>query len=516
MQNLLKWIDETAGLDTGQSRFALWLERAAFLFLILTALGTSISIAATQTAWLVGMFLWIISLFLRPGTKIRFGLLDYLFAGYLLWSVISAIFSYAPDISLDKLRNVSLFLIFYFAYHNLRTVRAVQVVAAALIVSAMVPVLLTPFERIVGRGVQIFDFRGSVLEKATFEDGDTVLSINNKKVGSLEELQKGFAESPGGAKFFLYRRDYFVTIDVPTDRVRSGETAESVLSIGRWQKGRTFRAAGFFGHYTTFAETLQLVLTFVFALIVTMVFGPEKRRPASRFFSLQVLIPCLALMIFAMILTATRGSQLAFVIAAGLCVMIIGNRKLIVGSLAIGLPLALAGLFFLQGTRQVGFFDPKDDSTRWRQTVYREAVDLWTASPRNFVFGVGMDSIKRYAKEWHLFDDGRLPMGHFHSTPLQIAVERGLPALLLWLGLIGAYLSRLWRYLSKSKGPPLEYGIVLGVFGATAGFFIGGFVHYNLGDSEVAMLFFMLMAVGLALISIRGNGERISFRSTAK
>ena len=35
-------------------------------------------------------------------------------------------------------------------------------------------------------------------------------------------------------------------------------------------------------------------------------------------------------------------------------------------------------------------------------------------------FGVGMDSIKRYAKDWRLFDDGKLPTGHFHSTPLQL------------------------------------------------------------------------------------------------
>lgn len=515
MRNLVNWIDDTAGLDRAQSAAVLWLERSAFAFLILTALSTSISIAATQTAWLIGMLLWVVRLFLKPRARLRPGMIDYFIWGYFAWSLVSSVVSYAPDISLDKLRVVSLFLIFYFAYHNLRTVRAVKLIAGALIVSAMVPVLLTPFERIIGRGVQIFDFRGSVLEKATFEDGDTVLSVNDKKVGSLEELQRIFAESPGDAKFFLYRRDFFVTINVPTDRVRSGETAESVLSIGRWQKGRTFRAAGFFGHYTTFAEILQLMMTFVFAIMITIVFGSGKRRSENRLFSLSVLIPGLALMLLAMILTATRGSQIAFVIAAGLCALVTGNRKLIVGSLAIGLPLALAGLFFLQGTRQVGFIDPKDDSTRWRQTVYREAVDLWTASPRNFVLGVGMDSIKRYAKEWRLFDDGRLPMGHFHSTPLQIAVERGLPALILWFFLIGAYLSRLWRFLSTTKAPPIEYGIVLGVFGGAVGFVVGGFVHYNLGDSEVAMLFFMLMAVGLALVSILDSGVPTTPKPTA-
>ena len=150
----------------------------------------------------------------------------------------------------------------------------------------------------------------------------------------------------------------------------------------------------------------------------------------------------------------------------------------------------------------MSFFDSTDNSTTWREIVYREGFNLWTKSARNFTLGVGMDSIKRYAKDWHLFDDGRLPMGHFHSTPLQLAVERGLPALLIWLWILFIYAKTLWKAF-KSPIPnaqsQIQNGIVLGCLGGLVGFFTSGLVHYNLGDGEVAMAFYILMGLSVFL-----------------
>jgi O-antigen ligase len=105
-----------------------------------------------------------------------------------------------------------------------------------------------------------------------------------------------------------------------------------------------------------------------------------------------------------------------------------------------------------------------------------------------------------------MFDGGRLPWGHLHSTPLQIAFERGLPALLVWLGLLAAYARMLWRLARRGAGgggeEPLgwvERGLALGALGGTVGFFTSGLVHYNLGDSEVVMVFYLVMGLALAL-----------------
>ena len=142
--------------------------------------------------------------------------------------------------------------------------------------------------------------------------------------------------------------------------------------------------------------------------------------------------------------------------------------------------------------------DQADGSTRWRQIVYREAFDSWTQNPRNFFLGVGMDSHKRFAREWRLFDNGRLAPRHSHSTPLQLLVERGLPALLIWLWILVSYLLTLQR--SPRTGffdHWLDRGIVLGAMGRTAGFLASGVVHQNLSDGEVATVFYLISALSV-------------------
>jgi len=501
MNRFLLWIDEVAGIEGSGGVARVWLERAAFVFLVLMTLSLPISIAATQIAWLTGMLLWLIRLGLKPRIQFQPGLIDYLIWAFFAWSVLSAAFSYAPDISFDKLRVVSLFLIVYFAYHNIRTVRAAKFLAGALILGAMIPVLWTPIERAIGRGVQIRDFQGSPFEQVGLADGDTILTVNGKKVSSLNDIREAANSSGDKFRARVYHADSYGDIEVPKDRIKDTQSAEAALSVGRWQPGRTWRAAGFYGHYTTFAEVLQLVMSLTFGVLASVMSSKilgKSNSEARAFFSIRVLAFVLAAMVMALILTATRASQLAFIVSAAVIVATVGSKRMIITAAAIALPLALVGLIVLHQTRGVGFFDPSDNSTTWRETVYREAIGLWTENARNFTVGVGMDSIKRYAVDWRLFDDGRLPMGHFHSTPLQIAVERGLPALLLWLAICFVYWHRLYRFACDD---PISKGIVSGVLGGAIGFFVSGLVHYSLGDSEVAMGFFFLMALGLGIIA---------------
>ena len=68
----------------------------------------------------------VVRLLFKPRPAFKLTALHYALLAFFLWSVVSSIFSYAPGISLDKLRGVSLFLIFYFVYHNLKTARAAR------------------------------------------------------------------------------------------------------------------------------------------------------------------------------------------------------------------------------------------------------------------------------------------------------------------------------------------------------------------------------------------------------
>ena len=85
-----------------------------------------------------------------------------------------------------------------------------------------------------------------------------------------------------------------------------------------------------------------------------------------------------------------------------------------------------------------------------------------------------------------------------------IALERGVPALLVWLALIGAYARTLWRTRRLVPNENwIERGIVLGSLGGLLGFMTSGVVHYNWGDSEVVMILYLLM--GLSLVVERNH-----------
>jgi hypothetical protein len=530
MQNFLKKLDNLADIET-QNALVQMLERIAFVFMILMFVSAPHSIAATQIAWLTGMFAWFIRLFLKPRPRLVRTLLDVPLWVFFGWSIISSVFSYDPLTSLDKLRNVALFLIFYYIVNVVRTKRAVVFLASAMILSTMVSVLWTPIERTFGRGIEIVGVSAeSPFTKALLMNGDTLLKANGRKLKTPDDL---LAEIQANelTKIDFYRPDFYYSVEVKRENLLGGANSLEKLGIADWKKSRNWRSAGFYGHYMTFAEVLQLIASLTFGLFIASlgiksgrwsVVGAQlsesngQKATDKRRWTL-ILAVCLVGMAVALLLTVTRASQLAFLISAFAIVLANGSRKIFLTLAAVILPVILIALVFLQQSRQVGFFDSKDASTTWRQTVYREGFNLWTDNPRNFFLGVGMDSIKKYAKEWHLFDDGRLPMGHFHSTPLQLLVERGLPALLLWLWVLWIYARTLLRHSKiqdsrfKIQNPKSkiqnsisdgwrERGIILGSFGGLIGFFTSGLVHFNLGDAEVAMVFFMLMGLSVSLV----------------
>ncbi len=543
MKKFLSWLDALAA-TSHERNISRWLDRVVFVFLVLMTLAAPHSIAVTQSAWLIGMLAWVVRMFFKPRPSFKFTAVHFLLLAFFGWTVLSAAFSYAPDISFDKLRGASLFLIFFFVFANLRNLRAVYFITFALILSCTANALIMPIQRIIGRGVEIHGVQShSPLKKAGLTESDALLEANGKKLRSpsdlIEELQK--AES---VRVRAYRTEYYFTVDVKRGDLLGGASETETLGIADWNRSRDWRSAGFYSHYTTYAEVLQLIGSLVFGLLVATLMrrrdegrsGGEKETTHPFTSPLPhsptpFLLFSLGAIGLALLLTVTRAPQLAFLISAFVIVLLGAGRKWVLVLAAIALPAALLGLFVLQQSRQVGFFDPNDESTKFRQTVYREGLDLWTANARHFILGVGMDSVKRYSKEWGLYDNGRYPMTHFHSTPLQLLVERGLPALLLWLAVLGAYARSLWRGIKRESekgrrgesetGKSVESGvnldkptfslshfltfssaaatrgIMLGCLGGMIGFFVSSLVHYNLGDGEVAMVFYLLMGLGM-------------------
>ncbi len=516
MRKFFERMDELAGIGNHTAVVA-WLERAAFAFLILMLATAPHSIAATQTAWITGMFIWVVRLFFLPRVQLRLGPLDWALWAFFLWSVVTSFLSYEPAVSLDRLRGTALFLIVYFVIYNLRNLRAVYFAVFILILSCMVNVVWTPVQRALGRGIAVHGVRAdSPLAKATLMDGDALYEVNGKKVSDPDAAVAAI-EQAEASEVKAYRLDYSVTVTVKRADLLQGTTAIDKLGAASWGRTHNWRSSGFYGHYTTYAEVLQLIASLVLGLLVAGFFSGrsvvslESSTQRSRLAFAALLISfggtCLALL-----LTATRASQLGLM-ASGLLIFLFGaSRKWLITALTVGIPVAVIGLFILQQSRGAG--DPNDLSAQYRQMIWRDGVRLWSESPRHLVVGVGMDSIQKHWREWKLFDNGWQPMGHFHSTPIQLLAERGLPALLLWLAVLAIYARTLWRGLRRSLSPGNadgtstefrglpERGVLLGCLGGMLGFFTSGLVHYNLGDQEVAMVFFILMGFGLSLSKV--------------
>jgi O-antigen ligase len=498
------------------SKVTVWLDRAITFWLFAFAVFAPHSIAATQIAWLCGLLLWAARFLFRPRPRLPRTPIDYALLGFIILTIISSLFSYDQSTSIGKLRAASLFTIVYLVAANISQKRILRLLALTLIASCMVNVFYTFGERAIGRGVRIDGVEAaSPLKAAIFvredqtEDptpitsGDTLLEVDGRPLRSLEELA-AVLDGPtatAASRFALvkiYRVEWTPLLKVPRGRLLDGTTALEKLGVRSWSRGREWRAAGLYGHYTTYAEALQLIASLALGLFIAL-----KSKGGWRGVLLLVAVIGLG---GALLLTVTRASWLAFLLSAFVIVLAGTRRRTALILAACALPVVLAGMFVLQQQRSVSFYDQNDQSITWRETVWREGFDLLRSRPRHLLVGVGMDSIKSHWREWGLFDNGRLPVGHMHSTPLQLAVERGIPALFFWIALIVLYAALLVRLArSEQVDDQVERGIVFGAFGGLVGFVASGMVHYNFGDSEVVMIFYFIM--GLSLVVERRSRE---------
>jgi len=469
----------------------------ACLFLI--AVFAPHSIAITQSAWLVGMALWVSRFAFFPRPKLFRSPVDYLLIGFFVWSGISGVFSYNPFMSIGKMRAASLFTIVYLLSQNVPSSRTVRWLALALIGSCMVNVLWTAGQLAIGRGVKVHGVSvESPLTKAIFrtrsvrketpvKDGDIVWQVDGQRVDSPDELAAALVSGQGVAKVKIYRVEWTPELEVPRTLL-TGTTALEQLGIAGWTRGRDWRATGFFGHWTTYAEVLQLIASLALGIFLGLT------RKKSRV-GLLLLISVTGIVV-ALAMTVTRGSWIGFAVSAVAMLLLTASRRTILIIAGCAIPLVLAGVFLLQQRRNIGVFDSADQSTSWRQMVWREGFNLLVSKPRHLLVGVGIDSIKGHWREWGLFDNGRQPIGHMHSNLLQIALERGVPALIVWLMLFVIYIRMLWRLIRHTTD--FARGLALGALGGTLGFFTSGLVHYNWGDSEVVTVFYFIM--GLTLV----------------
>jgi hypothetical protein len=464
------------------------------------------SIAAAQTGWMMGLLFWVLRFLVFPRPRVYRTPIDYPMFAFFLLSGISSFLSYEPSVSVGKMRAASLFTIVYLFAENISSKKILRWFAIVLIAATMVNVVYTFGQIAIGRGVKIYGVNDkSPLREARHKsrtqndsipivDGDTIEQVDGRSIRGLDDLVNALDQSAQKepAQLQIYRVEWIATLEVPRGHLLPGASPEERLGIQSWSSGRDRRATGFYNHWTTYSESLQLIGSLTLGLFVAL---PRKRNRHGLWLGIAI-----AGIAGALLLSVTRASWLSFLLS-GLLIATLGlSRRALIVIAACAIPVVLAGLFVLHQKRNVGFFDKKDDSIAWRQKIWHEGFNLLVSNPRHLAVGVGMDSIKAHWREWDLFEGGKLPMGHMHSDYLEIALERGVPTLIAWLILLGMYAWTLWRTQRRvSKEDWIERGIVLGALGGLLGFMTSGVVHYNWGDSEVVMIVYLIMGFSLVV-----------------
>lgn len=258
--------------------------------------------------------------------------------------------------------------------------------------------------------------------------------------------------------------------------------------------GRTiFLPRGGFSHYQTYANVFFLL----FCLAAALTAGSAGRARRLRG-AVTVLLGA------AVVFSFTRGIWVSLLAALVVFAAAFARRALSVLALAAG-AVILAALLVPSNlrSRALTMADPSVNVERlllWETT--------WNMLRDRPLLGFGVGNYRR-AQEQYVRDEVPLAMTrtHAHNIWLQAAVERGVLGMLAlaWLAVrvLGEALGSLRRL---APGGGLPHALAAGALAGLTGFFIDGLVQNNFGDSQVALLFWLV--AGVAVVCGRAAAER--------
>jgi O-antigen ligase len=237
------------------------------------------------------------------------------------------------------------------------------------------------------------------------------------------------------------------------------------------------RPHGTLGHYMTYSGLLMLVISVALARVL---FGKSDRMWAA------VVMPALAV---AVVVTLSRSAWVGACAAAALLLALKDFRLLAV------LPI-VAAIFFATAppavmARFVSIFDVRDPTNRDRLAMLREGEHMIAAHP---LVGVGPNMVQVLYPQFRDPDAVEKVNPHLHNVPVQIAAERGLPALAIWLW----FIVTLTVAAAKRFHAGGDRFLAAATLAAIIAMLTAGLFEYNFGDSEFLMMFLIVVTLPFA------------------
>lgn len=234
------------------------------------------------------------------------------------------------------------------------------------------------------------------------------------------------------------------------------------------------RPQGTLGHYMTYSGLLMLVIG---TALAKLLFDDRDRIwPA-------LVMPAL---IMAVALTSTRMAWVGVCAAAAVLLLIKDFRLLAILPIVGAITFALAGPAITH--RLMSMFDAKDPTRRDRVAMLLEGQHMVRDHP---LFGVGPNMVEKVYEQYRVPEAVEKVNPHLHNVPMQIAAERGLPALAIWLAFLGVLGRGLYSRFQVARPRTAAAAAIAAVVSMLA----AGLFEYNFGDSEFLMLFLLLITL---------------------
>jgi O-antigen ligase len=237
------------------------------------------------------------------------------------------------------------------------------------------------------------------------------------------------------------------------------------------------RPQGTLSHWMTYSGTLMLVIC---ATVARLLYGTSGRLWAA--FVMPALLVALSL-------TLTRGAWVG--VAVGVAVLFLSRDFRLLALIPI---VIVTGIVLAPQTltdRVYSMFDPSDLTSRDRIAMLQAGAAIVGDYP---LTGVGPDQIERVYPYYRVPDAVKPTNPHLHNVPMQIAAERGLPALGAWIWFFGSATLGLIKLLKRSR----HKALAAAGLGAMAAMFAAGLTEYNFGDSEFLMLLLVIITLPFA------------------
>ena len=466
--------------------------------LVMYALFAPHSIAITQGSYLLGALAWAVQLVLTRRFRDMRTPLDIALFGFFACCTVSSFLSYYPLGSLNGLRSPAFFLAFYFVSSRIKSLKFARTLAFLMVGSCLLNVAYSGLKLVIGKGVRIDSFqKGSALAKAGLEPGDVILKADDREVNKPEDLSR-VIDSGRGQIDLLFKR-----VEAVSDVFASRQALRTTPGAGverlriASSKGRNFRVTGFYSHYETYAEVLALIASLAVGMLVSL---PVKKSKTGVFLAASAVLISSAL-----VMTSTRSALAALGISVVMMALASFRPRIILIAMVALVIAAPVAVWKVRHSRGVGFIDPTEGSTQYRLEVWREALWLIQGNP---IVGIGKGSEGKLREKLGLYENGKLPPGHFHSSLIQVAAWWGLPALMLYIAFMVIMLIEIWRLASRLRvsGDWRSWGLALGVFGALIAFHVNSLVQFNFGDGEVVMALWLLAGMAFAVRRLEREG----------